>query len=110
MESTLAVGKKLIELCKQGKAAEAMETLYSPDIVSIEAGPGPGGSARVDGIAAVKGKGEWWVNNHEIHSAKAEGPGPTATVSSSASSTKSLPKSAPWPEQKSPWTKPRCTR
>ena len=76
MESTLAVGRKLVELCKQGKTVEAVDTLYSPDIVSIEPAGGPGGSPRVDGIAAVKGKGEWWINNHEIHSAKAEGPWP----------------------------------
>jgi hypothetical protein len=32
----LEVGKKLVELCNQGKNHEAMETLYAPDIVSVE--------------------------------------------------------------------------
>jgi ketosteroid isomerase-like protein len=28
------------------------------------------------GLAAIKGKGEWWVANHEVHSATATGPWP----------------------------------
>ncbi len=73
---TLAVGKKLVELCQQGKNDEAIETLYSPDIVSIEAMGGPDMPARQSGLAAIKGKNEWWVANHEVHSAKVEGPWP----------------------------------
>jgi ketosteroid isomerase-like protein len=76
MSDTLAVGKKLVELCREGKNMEAMDALYSPDIVSVEAGAPPGGSARSEGIAAIKGKGEWWVANHEVHKAEAEGPFP----------------------------------
>ena len=51
-----------------------MESLYSPDIVSVEAAAPPGGSRESHGIAAVAAKGEWWVNNHEVHSATVEGP------------------------------------
>jgi ketosteroid isomerase-like protein len=76
MSDTLAVGKKLVEMCKEGKMAEAIDALYHPDIVSIEAGAPPGGSARSEGIAAVKGKGEWWVANHEVHKAEVDGPFP----------------------------------
>jgi ketosteroid isomerase-like protein len=76
MSDTLTVGKKLVELCKQGKNDEAMDTLYSPDIVSVEAGSGGNMPAKMEGIAAVKGKSEWWVANHEIHKAEAEGPYP----------------------------------
>lgn len=76
MSDTLTVGKKLVELCRQGKAKEAMDTLYSPDIVSIEAGSGPNMLAKTEGIAGVKAKGEWWENNHEVHKAEAEGPYP----------------------------------
>lgn len=28
------------------------------------------------GLAALKGKGEWWLANHEIHSASVTGPWP----------------------------------
>jgi ketosteroid isomerase-like protein len=76
MSDTLAVGKKLVELCKQGKNVEAMDTLYSPDIVSVEAGSSGNMPAKMEGIAAVKGKGEWWEANHEVHKAEAEGPYP----------------------------------
>jgi ketosteroid isomerase-like protein len=76
MSDTHAVGKKLVEMCKEGKMAEAIDALYHPDIVSIEAGAPPGGSARSEGIAAVKGKGEWWVANHEVHKAEVDGPFP----------------------------------
>ena len=40
--TTLEVGKKLVELCNQGKNMEAMETLYAQDICSVEAGGPPG--------------------------------------------------------------------
>ena len=77
MSEAMAVGKKLVELCRQGKNDEAINTLYSPDIVSVEAGSGsPDMPARMEGIAAVRGKSERWQNNNEVHSAKVEGPWP----------------------------------
>ena len=51
-----------------------MNALYSPDIVSVEAGAPPGQSREAKGIAAVKAKSEFWTTNHEIHSFKVEGP------------------------------------
>jgi ketosteroid isomerase-like protein len=72
----MEIGKKLVELCLAGKAKEAINTLYSKDIVSIEAQSSPQMPARMEGIAAIKGKTEWWENNHEVHSAMAEGPWP----------------------------------
>jgi ketosteroid isomerase-like protein len=76
MSDTLTVGKKLVELCLQGKANEAINTLYSPTIVSIEAAAGPNMSAKTEGIEAVKGKAAWWEANHEVHKAEAQGPYP----------------------------------
>jgi hypothetical protein len=72
----LEVGKKLVDLCNQGKNHEVMETLYSPDIVSVEAGGPPGQSREAKGLAAVKAKSQWWVDNHTVHSATHEGPWP----------------------------------
>ena len=75
--TTLEIGKKLVELCQQGKNAQAMEALYAHDIVSVEAGAPPGtGSPEKHGIADVIAKSKWWAENHEIHSAKCEGPWP----------------------------------
>lgn len=74
--STLEIGKKLVDLCRKGKGLEAVNTLYAPNIVSIEVqGMGPI-AERTEGIAAVRGKSEWWGKNHEVHSAEAEGPYP----------------------------------
>jgi len=77
MSDTLSVGKKLVSLCRDGKMMEAVETLYSPQIVSIEAvSGGPSMPARMEGLDAIKGKNDWWVKNHEVHSSKVEGPYP----------------------------------
>ena len=73
-KTTKEIADKLVSLCSQGKFHEATEALYSPDIVSMEAGAPPGQSRESKGIAAVKAKGEWWVANHEVHSSKVEGP------------------------------------
>ena len=73
-KTTQEVANTLVKLCSQGKFEEAAAALYSPDIVSIEAAAPPGGSREAMGIAAVNAKGEWWVANHEVHSAEVEGP------------------------------------
>ena len=74
--STLEVGKQLVELCKQGENLQAIKTLYSPDVVSVEAASMPNMPAEMKGMDAILGKNTWWVENHEIHSAKCEGPFP----------------------------------
>jgi hypothetical protein len=77
MSDTLTVGKKLVELCREGKIHEAMDTLYSHHIVSIEAAAGgPTMPQRMEGMEAIKGKATWWEANHEIHKAEVEGPFP----------------------------------
>src|ERR1700757_998718 len=72
--TTTEIANKLVSLCSQGKFQEAMEALYSPDIVSMEAGAPPGGSRESKGTAAVMEKGKWWAENHEVHEIKVEGP------------------------------------
>jgi len=72
--TTQEVADKLVHLCREAKFDEAVRALYSKDIVSVEPGAPPGQSREAKGIEAVKAKGEWWVNNHEIHSSSVEGP------------------------------------
>lgn len=74
--TTTEIGKKLVELCQQGKNHEAMETLYAADIVSVEAGSMPNMPAETRGMKGVMAKSAWWVENHEVHSASCEGPYP----------------------------------
>ena len=74
--NTLEIGKKLVDLCREGKNEEAVNTLFAADIVSVEAGAPPGQEATTQGIAGVLGNGKWWFDNHIVHSAKVEGPWP----------------------------------
>ena len=55
---------------------EAIDTLYSPDIVSLEAHGTPQAPAEMKGIDKIRGKNQWWTENHEVHSASVEGPFP----------------------------------
>jgi hypothetical protein len=72
--TTQEVASKLVELCSQGKFMEAIQSLYSQDIVSVEAAAGPDGSREMTGLQAVIGKATWWGENHEVHGASVEGP------------------------------------
>jgi ketosteroid isomerase-like protein len=72
--TTQEVADTLVKLCSEGKFVEATKSLYSPEIVSMEAGAPPGMSREVKGLAAVIAKGEWWGANHEVHSTIVEGP------------------------------------
>ncbi len=74
--STMEIAEKMIALCRQGKNAEALDTLFAEDVVSVEAGAMPGMAREAHGLAAVKAKGEWWIANHEVHSAVITGPWP----------------------------------
>jgi ketosteroid isomerase-like protein len=70
------IANKLVNLCKQGKNDEALNTLYADDAVSVEAGMPPGMDPVAKGKAAIKAKGDWWLDNHEVHSAAVTGPWP----------------------------------
>ena len=71
------IGQKLVALCKEGKNLECIDTFYADDIVSVEASPPPsGGDAVTKGIEGVRGKNQWWSENHEIHGAEVTGPYP----------------------------------
>jgi ketosteroid isomerase-like protein len=74
--STMEIANKMVALCRQGKNAEALDTLFSDDAVSVEAGGPPGMDRETKGLKAVKAKSEWWTGNHEIHSAEVSDPWP----------------------------------
>lgn len=76
MSSALEVGKKLVELCHAGKSIDAVNALYSDDIVSVEAQAPPTKSREMKGIKAIREKHDWWYKNHEIHSGIVTGPWP----------------------------------
>ena len=70
------LGTELVALCRQGKNIEAIEKFYSSDIVSVEAAAMPGMDQTQTGIEAIKGKNQWWVENHEVHGGEVLGPFP----------------------------------
>jgi hypothetical protein len=78
------IAADLTALCKAGKFDEAGEKYWADDVVSIEAMPGD--MARIAGKAAVRGKGEWWAANNEVHGfTRSPARSSTATSSWSAS-------------------------
>jgi hypothetical protein len=76
MESVFEVGEKLVALANQGRWLDAIHSLYSPEIISIEAGAPPGKSPQCTGLAAVIAKTDWFMANHDIHSSEVRGPFP----------------------------------
>ena len=74
--TTIDIAKKYVELCTNHQNHIALETLFSADVVSVEAGAPPGKSAEAKGVKAVAEKGKQWMADHEIHSSKIEGPWP----------------------------------
>lgn len=74
--TTVEIGKEIALLCRQGKNQEAIDRFYSKDIESVEAVEMPGMDRIQRGIQAIKGKNQWWVDNHEIHGGTVEGPYP----------------------------------
>ena len=55
---------------------EAVDALYAPDVVSIDAHGDEHMPARMQGIDAVRGKNQWFFDNHQVHSTAADGPYP----------------------------------
>ena len=56
MSQVLETGKRLVELCKQGKNLEAIDSLYSDNVVSIEPMAMDPMPARSEGIEAIRNK------------------------------------------------------
>lgn len=74
MPTISEIANDLVKSCSVGDFGAVLDKHYSDDIVSIEPVAGQGMPARQAGIAAIRAKNEWWVENHEIHSASIEGP------------------------------------
>jgi SnoaL-like domain len=64
--------KAFTDMLKAGDHHGAAKRFNAPNIVSIEAMDGP--MARVEGVAAVQAKSDWWYGAHEVHKSDAAGP------------------------------------
>jgi hypothetical protein len=72
--TTSAVARELVDLCRLGKNGDAIEKLYAEKVISIEPVGGADMPAQMEGIDAVRGKHHWWNENMEVHSADVRGP------------------------------------
>ena len=72
--TTSAVADELVAFCRVGKNMDAINSLYSPDVVSVESMGNEQMPREMKGIDAIRGKNQWWGENNEVHSANIEGP------------------------------------
>ena len=72
--TTATVAEELVSFCRAGKNLDAINSLYSPDIVSIESMGNETMPREQKGIDAIRGKNQWWSENNEVHSASVDGP------------------------------------
>jgi ketosteroid isomerase-like protein len=70
--NTQEIAKDLASMCAQGKFNESGDKYWAEDVVSVEAGGQGDPVSR--GKAAAKAKGDWFMNAHDIHDVKVEGP------------------------------------
>ena len=72
MPTTQEIANDLVALCRAGQFDAPGPKYFADDVVSVE--PMPGEMARLEGKQAVKGKGDWWAANHEVHDVQVDGP------------------------------------
>ena len=72
--TTLEVGKRLVELCKQDKNMQAVNELYDPNIETIESRGDEKMPRKAKGIENVRKKHEWWYASVETHGGTVDGP------------------------------------
>jgi ketosteroid isomerase-like protein len=71
---TAAIAEELVSLCRAGRNMDAINSLYSPDIVSIESMGNETMPRESKGIDAIRAKNQWWNENNEVHAATVDGP------------------------------------
>lgn len=74
--TTKEIADQLVALCRAGRNLEAVDTLLSADVVSVEARGDETMPAQMSGRDVIRGKNQWWIANHKIHSAEVKGPFP----------------------------------
>jgi ketosteroid isomerase-like protein len=72
--ATAAVAEELVAFCRAGRNMDAINTLYSPDIVSVESMGNEQMPREMKGIDAIRQKNKWWGENNEVHSSVVDGP------------------------------------
>jgi len=75
-EKLVNTAKALTQYCRDHDEAQALDTLYAQDCVSVEAVDMPGGEIgrEAHGLDAIRAKHEWWYSTSEEHSSTVDGP------------------------------------
>lgn len=77
VSATMAVAKRLVELCRQGQNRQAIEELYTDDHVAVEVMDGGPEMPRVtEGKAGCLKGSDWFFEHHEIHGGEVGDPMP----------------------------------
>jgi ketosteroid isomerase-like protein len=74
--NTKELSQQLVQLCREDRNLDSINTLYSPDVVSVEAFAPPGMDRATKGLEALRAKHEWWTANHTVHKSEVYGPYP----------------------------------
>ncbi len=72
--ATAAVAEELVTFCRAGRNMDAINTLYSPEIISVESMGSEQMPREMKGIDAIRQKNQWWFDNNEVNSAETDGP------------------------------------
>ena len=65
------IGAQLVAMFNAGQFKEIEKAFWSPDVVSVE---GAGVNMAWHGRKAVEAKNDWWMEDHEMKGATADGP------------------------------------
>lgn len=77
MSNIKEIGTKLVALCREGKAVEAIESFYDANVVSIESSQySPDFPRQIESKKAVLEKSKYWEKNTQVHSREINGPFP----------------------------------
>jgi hypothetical protein len=68
-----SIADALVAGCREGREYANLDVLYAPDAVSVE-GADMGQGQSISGVAAIKGKHDWWSANHTFHGGEIDGP------------------------------------
>jgi hypothetical protein len=72
--NTEEVATKLTDLCRKREWMKAIDALYAKDIVSVEPRAMENMPAEMRGLDQVRGKTQWFMDNHEVHDSKVSAP------------------------------------
>ena len=67
------IANELVAGCREDRARANLDKLYAPDAVSVEP-TDMGGGRESRGLAAIRGKHDWWEANFDVPVLTVEGP------------------------------------